>query len=119
MNNQQIEHAARILHNWNRAYYITTGNPPAQPWEQIPQPQREGHQDAIRFVLQNPQASPEHIHQEWTNARIKEGWTLGLVKDDKLKTHPNLVNYHELPASQRVKDTFARTAVEFVKAMAE
>ena len=101
MNDQQTEQAARILHNWNRAYCATIGDPPTQPWDQITEHQRESHQDAKRFVLQNPQASPEDIHQEWTNAMIKEGWTLGPVKNEELKTHPNLVPYRELPAAQR------------------
>lgn len=117
MNAQQIEQAARILHNWNRAYCATIGDPPDQLWEQMPEHQRESRQSAIRFVLENPQASPEDIHQEWTRSRTEEGWTLGTVRNEDLKTHPNLVPYGELPTAQRTKDTFPRTAVEFVRDM--
>ena len=117
MNTQQIEQAAQILHNWNRAYCTTIGNPPDQPWEQISDHDRENRQKAIRFLLQHPQASPEDVHHEWARDRTEQGWTLGAVRNEDLKTHPNLVPYGELPAAQRTKGTFARTAVEFVREM--
>lgn len=117
MNEQQIEQAAQLLHDWNRAYCTAIGDPANMPWEQAPQHQRESGRDAIRFVLHNPRVSPEEMHQEWINARTKQGWTQGAVKNEDLKTHPNLVPYEELPESQRVKDTFARTAAEFIKGL--
>lgn len=115
MNEQQIEQAANMLHDWNRAYCKTTGDPVNQPWNQAPEHQRQSAREAVTFVLHHSEVSLEAIHEEWGKARTTEGWVPGEVKNEDLKTHPNLVPYDQLPIVQRVKDTFAPTAVEFIK----
>ena len=44
------------------------------------------------------------IHDTWAAGRLKEGWTYGPVRDDRLKTTPCLVDYDELPESEREYD---------------
>ena len=113
MNNQLTEDAARLLHNWTRAYCMVIGDPPNDPWTTAPEQQKQSARDAINFVLQNPEVSSEEMHQEWMRARKEAGWVHGPVKNEDLKTHPNLVPYDDLPPSQQTKDTFARTAIVF------
>jgi hypothetical protein len=49
-------------------------------------------------------ATPRELFGMWAAARRKLGWGWGPLKDEALRTHPNLVPYDELPAPQRDKD---------------
>ena len=51
----------------------------------------------VRFALDNPQATPEMMHQNWMKTHLDTGWTYGELKDEGLKTHPCLVEYDQLP----------------------
>ena len=46
----------------------------------------------------------ENAHDVWAQKRIAEGWTYGPVRDDKAKTHPDLVPYEKLPESEKEYD---------------
>lgn len=50
------------------------------------------------------EAIAENAHDIWARARMDEGWTYGPVRDDKLKTHPDLVPYAKLPDSEKEYD---------------
>lgn len=50
------------------------------------------------------EAIAENAHDVWARARMDEGWTYGPVRDDKLKTHPDLVPYAKLPDSEKEYD---------------
>lgn len=50
------------------------------------------------------EAIAENAHDVWAEARIKEGWTYGKVRDDEAKTHPDLVPYSALPDSEKEYD---------------
>lgn len=54
-----------------------------------------------------------NVHDNWAAGRIKEGWTYGPERDDKRKTHPCLVDYDDLPDSEKEYDR--TTAVETIK----
>ncbi len=55
----------------------------------------------------------ENIHEVWSHHRISEGWTLGPVRNDKLKTHPCLIPYDQLPDIEKQYDR--NTALETLK----
>ena len=46
----------------------------------------------------------KNVHETWAAQRIKEGWTYGEKRDDKLKTTPCLVPYEELPEIEKEYD---------------
>ena len=46
----------------------------------------------------------KNVHEVWAAGRMAEGWTWGPERDDKLKRHPGLVPYEELPESERDYD---------------
>lgn len=50
------------------------------------------------------EAIAENAHDIWARARMDEGWTYGPVRDDKLKQHPDLVPYSQLPESEKEYD---------------
>lgn len=54
-----------------------------------------------------------NVHDNWAVGRIKDGWTYGPQRDDKLKKHPCLVYYDDLPENEKEYDR--NTAVETIK----
>lgn len=50
------------------------------------------------------EAIAENAHDVWAEARIKEGWTYGPVRDDAHKKHPDLIPYSALPESEKEYD---------------
>lgn len=45
-----------------------------------------------------------NVHEVWALNRLKEGWTYGPERDDVAKTHPCLVDYDDLPESEKTYD---------------
>lgn len=46
----------------------------------------------------------KNVHEVWSQNRMNEGWTYGLVRDDVNKKHPCLVPYEDLPESEKEYD---------------
>jgi hypothetical protein len=61
------------------------------------------------------EALAENTHDLWARRRMREGWTLGARRDDRRKTHPNLVSYGDL--HERDKDYDRMVVCEVVKAI--
>lgn len=55
----------------------------------------------------------QNTHEVWAESRLREGWTYGEKRDDKLKTTPCLVPYQNLPESEKEYDR--NTAMETIK----
>lgn len=54
-----------------------------------------------------------NVHDNWAVGRINDGWTYGHERNDVLKHHPCLVEYDNLPESE--KDYDRTTAIETLK----
>lgn len=54
-----------------------------------------------------------NVHENWAKGRVNEGWTYGLERNDKLKQHPCLIDYDNLPDSEKEYDR--NTAMETLK----
>ena len=54
-----------------------------------------------------------NVHDNWSVGRINEGWTYGPERNDTLKQNPCLVDYDDLPESE--KDYDRNTAMETLK----
>ena len=50
-----------------------------------------------------------NVHDVWAKSRIDEGWTYGEQRNDSLKQHPCLVEYNELPESEKEYDRNSST----------
>jgi ryanodine receptor 2 len=46
----------------------------------------------------------EHAHDLWAAQRLADGWRLGPGRSDRLREHPGLVPYADLPESERAYD---------------
>ena len=54
-----------------------------------------------------------NVHDNWAVGRINEGWTYGPERNDTLKQNPCLVDYNDLPESEKEYDR--NTAMETLK----
>lgn len=54
-----------------------------------------------------------NVHETWAKGRLNEGWTYGPERNDALKQHPCLIDYSELPESEKEYDR--NTAMETLK----
>ena len=102
---------ATVCHDANRALCITQGDDSQVVWTKASSWQRKSAIVGVRFTLENPTATPEEIHESWISQKVKDGWTLGPIKDGAKKTHPCLVPYNQLPESQQKKDHLFRAIV--------
>lgn len=102
MTNQQI---AQVAHEANAAYCRTIGDDSQLPWGSAPDWQRESAITGVAFHRDNPDASPSHAHESWLKEKLDAGWKYGPVKDPIKKEHPCYVQYDQLPAEQKLKDT--------------
>lgn len=57
------------------------------------------------------------VHKMWMDARIKDGWVYGEKRDDTNMEHPCLVDYSELPESEKKYDR--ATALETIRVITE
>lgn len=57
----------------------------------------------------------ENAHDVWAQQRLAQGWTWGQARDDRARTHPDLVLYAELPDTEKEFDR--KTAMETLKAI--
>ena len=80
-----------------------------------PQPMDLGDIQLPEQLCQLAELMAKNVHEVWAMNRINDGWTYGPVRDDKLKTHPCLVPYEELPESE--KDYDRATSQETLKAI--
>jgi ryanodine receptor 2 len=55
----------------------------------------------------------KNVHEVWAETRINQGWIYGEQRNDKLKTHPCLIPYEELPEEE--KDFDRNTSIGTLK----
>ena len=64
-------------------------------------------------LLQLVEQLARNVHENWALGRINDGWTYGPERNDALKQHPCLIEYDELPESEKEYDR--KTAIETIK----
>ena len=97
-----VDVLACACHEANRAYCRSIGDDSQLPWEEAPEWQRASAIQGVRFLLENPDATPEQQHDAWTRNN-EDGWKYGPVKDLARKEHPCFPAYDHLPAEQQAK----------------
>lgn len=57
----------------------------------------------------------KNVHETWSRKRLLEGWTYGPARDDQKKEHPCLIDYEDLPESEKDYDrATARETIKFI-----
>lgn len=107
----EIEQIAKVAHEINRAYCQSLGDNSQPTWEGAPEWQRSSAINGVIYHLNNPDAGPDHSHNEWLKEKREMGWKYGPVKDAEKKEHPCFLSYEELPPEQKAKDYLFRAVV--------
>jgi ryanodine receptor 2 len=69
-----------------------------------PKPIDTTHVTLSPDLLQLTERLAENAHDLWAAQRLADGWTHGPQRDDKVKKHPCLVTYAQLPESEKEYD---------------
>lgn len=102
------EFVARMLHVGWVCYQIGVGE---DYNEQPTQEQLEMIINGISFVLENPGATPEQIHDDWMKSKSDQGYIYGSKKDEDKKTHPDMVPFCDLSITEQRKDIMTSTVI--------
>ncbi|MBO7074725.1 MAG: Ryanodine receptor Ryr [Bacteroidales bacterium] len=79
----------------------------------IPTPINTSDIELSSELKQLTEQMARNVHDIWALGRFNDGWTYGLERNDNLKKHPCLVDYDELPESEKEYDR--NTAIETLK----
>ena len=109
--NLSVRDIARVCHEANRALCEIAGDNTQSVWELAAEWQQDSGEAGVRKVLEQPGITPEQLHQNWCDYKVRDGWIYGPVKDADKKEHPCLVPYCELPDEQKYKDVVFRAIV--------
>lgn len=112
----KTEDIARIVHEANRALCLTLGDTSQDSWDDAPEWQRKSAINGVSGILSGAISTPEQSHEGWLAEKVTTGWTYGPVKDAKLKQHPCMVPYSQLPAEQQTKDHLFSAIVRTLEA---
>ena len=94
---------ARIANEINRVYAYCIGQEKSK-FEQLKPEEIENIKIGVKFCLANPTTTPEEIHAKWRETKLAAGWSYGPIINLHLKQHPNMINFYNLPISERIKD---------------
>ena len=78
-----------------------------------PQPLDTSDVDLSEELQRLVEQLAKNVHDIWAVGRLNEGWTYGPERNDTLKHHPCLVDYGDLPDSEKEYDR--NTAMETLK----
>lgn len=106
-----IEQIAKTCHQVNKAYCESIGDHSQYDWEEAPDWQKKSPIDGVLYYLAHPDSTPSDSHDSWLKEKKADGWVHGLIIDAKLKTHPSLMPFDQLPKEQQTKDVLFITVV--------
>ena len=107
-----IDEIASVCHNVNKAYCEAIGDLSQSEWELAPEWQRQSAINGVKAHINSGLTMlPEDSHISWKKQKESEGWIYGPVKDVERKEHPCMVDYNQLPQSQKIKDYLFREVV--------
>lgn len=79
----------------------------------IPSPIDTSNVELTDKLKQLVEELARNVHDIWAIGRINDGWTYGPERNDTLKQHPCLIDYADLPESEKEYDR--NTAMETLK----
>lgn len=107
---------AGVCHEQNRAFCMTLGDFSQEPWASAPEWARISAVSGVTAIAQGRVKFAEDSHRNWSEDKVRDGWTYGPTKDVEKKQHPCLVPFGELSADQQAKDSlFLFTALTLLR----
>jgi hypothetical protein len=73
-------------------------------WLYAPNDHRNRVRSGVATFIDNPDITPEELHDAWTEEMKSDGWTHGETRDETKKEHPSMVPFNQLPMGEQVKD---------------
>lgn len=107
-----INYIAKVCHEANRAFCETIDDYSQPTWVNAPDWQKQSAREGVQYRLDNPDTTPKQMHQNWMDAKRKDGWKFGATKNPDTKTHPCMCKYENLPPNQRFKDSLFSSIVD-------
>lgn len=99
-----LSRIAHAVHNAETVYSTELLGQSKKEWHLLGNTEVQNFANLIYKYLQSPDITPEQLHQEWMDAKLKEGWQYGPEFNEESKHHPCIVQYEELPKEERFKD---------------
>lgn len=97
-----LEDVVKVAYERHRVYCRFIGD--SKPaWDMLPPTTRERYLMTAGFLIEDPQATPEHLHGRWCEEMLERGWTRGDRLDEEAKTHPHLRSDSSLDPALRAK----------------
>lgn len=106
---------AIVCHQANKAWCEVNGDDTQKSWELAEDWQRQSAIKGVEFRLANPNAGEDAQHNAWMKDKVDAGWVYGEIKDAEAKTHPCIVDFHDLPEFQQKKDRLFCAIVDALK----
>lgn len=103
---------ARVVHEAIRAYKRGLGEDALAAWDDAPEWMREASLAAVAARVADPDGTAASQHEAWLEEKRRQGWRYGEVKDQDAKTHPLMIDYVDLPSSERRKDLLIQAIVD-------
>lgn len=112
---KSIADMAKVCHEANKAYCETIGDFTQKSWAEADDWQKNSAINGVKFRLENPDVTPQGMHQNWMREKVEQGWIYGPVKDVEKKEHPCIVPYEHLPVEQQKKDALFSNIVKALR----
>lgn len=113
-----FEDVAKVCYEANRAFCESQGDNSFLPWDKAEEWQKITNINGVKFKFENPDTTPDKLHENWLKEKEADGWKYGVVKDAEKKEHPCMVPYNQLPEVQKIKDKLLNNIiVSFINAM--
>jgi hypothetical protein len=93
-----IYEATRIEAEWSKRRIVP------EAWCERDEAFREQFLKVIKTYFTEELPTPEGAHNSWWEAYKEMGWKYGEVRDPRKKTHPDMVDFNELPEDEQQKD---------------
>ena len=114
--NIRIPAIAKICHEANKAYCEAIEDNSQVGWHDCEQWQKDSAIMGVTTILENPDITPQEVHEAWMKAKIADGWKYGKIKDAEKKIHYGLKEYENVYPEQKIKDIlFSNIVRSFVR----
>ncbi len=111
VSDNKVRALAKMVHEANKAFCESIGDNSQLPWSEAPEYNHTSTCAGVRAICDNPDMPPDELHNVWMESKKADGWVYGKVKDREKKTHPSIVPYAELSASEKYKDSLVKAIV--------
>lgn len=100
----EISIIAKKCHEANNDLLIKNNKEPLVSWSKLDNNTTFLNIKSVNRIIDNPDITPEEIHDEWVKNKKRDGWVYGKVKDDVNKTHPLIIAYDKMSDFDKEKD---------------